>query len=331
MARYRQGMAQTRQSAAQFSVRGQELVLRVVGAYLDALYASEQLALAQAQRDATAEQRKVNDKLFERGEGTRTDMLETQARLDVAEADLLDAQDYELTARNTLAGIVGMEIASVDRLGPGFRTKGAPAAGFEAWKARALASNPEIQAQLHAVEAARLDIGASRAEHAPRLDLVAAYSANDSESISTLQQQSKVRSIGVQLNVPLYSGGQVSAVSRQAVAAHEKARAELQARSDKLLIEVRKEYNAAISSEARIAALDKAVASGELLVKATEQSIKGGVRINLDLLNARQQMFTARRDLARARYNYLLSDLRLRAAAGDLGAGDVRDMAAYFH
>jgi protease secretion system outer membrane protein len=329
-ARYKQGVAQTNMSAAQFSLRGQELVLRVVGAYLDALLATEELALAQAQRDAYSEQRKVNDKLFERGEGTRTDMLETQARLDVAEAAVLEAQDREVTARGTLSGVAGIEIHSVDRLGPGFKARPMAAGGFEAWKTRALASNPEIQAQQFAIDSAREEISRSRAGHAPRLDFVASYNANESDTLNTLNQQSTVRSIGLQLNVPLYSGGQISAVSRQAVAAHERARADLRGRLDKLLIEVRKEYNAAVSGDAKIAALDKAVLSGELLVKATEQSIKGGVRINLDLLNAKQQLFATRRDLAHARYNYLLSDLRLRAAAGALGEGDVREMAGLF-
>lgn len=329
-ARRKQGIAQTNMSAAQFSLRGQELVLRVVGAYLDALLANEELALALAQRDAYAEQRKVNDKLFERGEGTRTDMLETQARLDVAEAAVLEAQDREVTARDALSGVVGMEIRSVDRLGAGFRARPVAPAGFEAWKARALASNPEILAQQFALESAREEISRSRAGHTPRLDLVASYNANESDTLNTLNQQSTVRSIGLQLNVPLYSGGQVSALSRQAVAAHERAKADLQGRWDKLLLEVRKEYNAAVSGDAKIAALDKAVASGELLVKATEQSIKGGVRINLDLLNARQLLFSTRRNLAHARYNYLLSDLRLRSAAGALGEGDVREMAVYF-
>jgi protease secretion system outer membrane protein len=330
VARYQQGIAQTKMSAAQFSLRGQELVLRVVGAYLDVLLARDELALAQAQRDAYAEQRKVNDKLFEHGEGSRTDMLETQARLDVAEAAVLEAQDRELTARSALSALAGMDVGSVDRLGADFKVRPLPAGGFEAWKARALAANPELQAQRYGLEAARQEIERSRAGHAPRLDLVASYNANESDTLNTLNQQSRVRSIGVQLNIPLYAGGQVGALSRQAVAGYEKARAELQGRTDKLLIALRKDYNAALSGAARIAALDKAVASGELLVKATERSIKGGVRINLDLLNAKQQLFASRRDLAQARYGYLLSDLRLRAAAAALGEGDVRETAAHF-
>ncbi|MES2015765.1 MAG: TolC family outer membrane protein [Pseudomonadota bacterium] len=330
VARYKQGVAQTRLSAAQFDARGQELVLRVTSAYLDALLAADELALAQAHRDACIEQRKVNDRLFQHGEGSRTDMIETQARLDVAEADLIDAQDREVEARNTLAGIVGMPVDVVSGLAAGFKPGPLPDGGYAQWQERALAGNPELQAQAYAVEAARQEINRSRAGHAPRLDFVASYNANESDTLNTLNQRSTVRSVGLQLTVPLYAGGQVSAASRQAVAAHERAQADLQARTDKLLIELRKQYKAAASGQARIGALEQAVASGELLVKATEQSIRGGVRINLDLLNARQQLFGSQRDLAKARYNYFLSELKLRAAVGTVGAGDVREMAINF-
>jgi protease secretion system outer membrane protein len=96
-----------------------------------------------------------------------------------------------------------------------------------------------------------------------------------------------------------------------------------------VLIDLRKEYKALQSGVSRVDALLKSVASAELLIKATEQSIKGGVRINLDLLNAKEQLYTSKRDGA-ARYNYLLSSLRLRAAAGTLSPDDVRAMAPYF-
>ena len=85
-----------------------------------------------------------------------------------------------------------------------------------------------------------------------------------------------------------------------------------------------------LSSVKRIDALVKATESGKELMKATEQSIKGGVRINLDLLNARQQLFASQRDLAQARYGYLLAVLRLHAASGTLDAENVRQIAAYF-
>jgi protease secretion system outer membrane protein len=330
IARYRQGAVQTKQSAAQFEANTGEVVLRVVGAYADALFADDQLALAQVQRNLYQEQQKVNKRLFEKGEGTKTDMLETQARLDLSEAQLLESQDNLTTQRNTLEGVVGMDIGTLDKLAPDFHFETLSPATFEEWKAIALANNHDLQAARLGVEAARLEIGKQRAGHAPRLDFVATYSKGDSETLNTYTQDTVNRSIGIQLNVPLYAGGAVNATTRQAVASYERAKADLDVKTNRILIELRKAHDLVASSVARVGALVKATESGKELMKATEQSIKGGVRINLDLLNAQQQLFASQRDLAQARYSYLLGVLRLRAAAGTLDGGNVREIAAYF-
>ena len=330
IARYYQGVAQTSYSEAVFSGRAQELVVRVVSAYADAQYAEDQLALVIAQRDAYAEQKRVNERMFQKGEGTRTDMLETQAKYDVAEAQVIEAQDNLATARNTLAAIVGADITHLDPMSDDFRVKPMQPAAFDDWRAIALEHNAEIAAQRYGVDAARQEINKSRAGHAPRLDLIASYSKNKSETINTFNQDSTVRSIGAQLSIPIYSGGYVNAASRQAVANHEKAKSDLDAKTNQTLVELRKQYSLVLSSATKIEALVKSVNSASALVEATRQSIKGGVRINLDLLNAQQQLFAARRDLAQARYGYLLSYLKLRNAAGTLGADDLRSVAGYF-
>ncbi|NRR29087.1 TolC family outer membrane protein [Oxalobacteraceae bacterium] len=330
LARYKQGQAQSQYSEAVFSNQGQELVLRLAGAYFDAAVNSEQVALAQAQRDAQLEQKKLNERLFAKGEGTRTDVLETQARLDLTEAQLIEAQDNQRTALATLEAIVGEPVTSLDELGASFQVRPLQPSGYEQWQELALKNNPELQAQQFSIEASRQEINKNRAGHAPRLDFVASYNKGSAETLNTYTQDSVSRSIGVQLNIPLYSGGSVNAATRQASAAYEKARSEMDAKTSKVLIELRKQYNLALSSAARINALDKAVASAELLIKATEQSIKGGVRINADLLNAQQQLFVSKRDRAQARYGYLHAQLRLRAAAGSLAADDVVEVASYF-
>lgn len=329
-ARYKQGQAQSDSAAAQFSVRVQELVLRVVQAYTDALFATEQLRLATAQRDALAEQRKVNDRFFKQGEGTRTDMLETQARLDVAEAAVLEAQDNVVTLRATLAAIVGTDLGELDGLAANFRIMPMQEGGFDTWRKIAMENNPTILSRVLNIEVAHQEVNKAKAGHAPRLDFTATYSKANAETLNTYTQDSTARVVGVQLTVPLYQGGYVNAIARQAVAGEERARADLQAETDKALVELRKQYSAVLSGVSRIRALEKAVASGRLLMEATEQSIKGGVRINLDLLNAQQQLYTSERDLAQARYNYLLAILRLRAAAGTLGPDDVREIGLYF-
>lgn len=329
-ARYHQGVAQTNYSDAQFSARRQELILRLVGAYVDAKYAEDNLAFAIVQRDIYAEQRKMNDRMFEKGEGTKTDMLETQAKYDLAEAQALEAKDNLTDARNALAAMVGHEITSLDALRDDFRVKPMQPADFDEWKTMALEQNQEIIAQRHAVEAAAQEINRNRAGHMPRLDVIASVSTTSSDTINTFNQDVKTNSIGLQLNLPLYSGGSISAATSQAVSNHEKAKADFETKSSQVLIELRKNYNLTLSGELRINALVKSVSSARLLVEATQKSVKGGLRTNLDVLNAQQQMFAAKRDLSRARYNYLLGYLRLRQASGAVGISDLQGIASYF-
>lgn len=331
VARYRQGKVQAEQGEAAYAAAGDEVAVRVTSAYMDALFAEDQVALSKVSRDMYLEQMHVNQHLFEKGEGTRTDMLETQARLDIAEAQLTEAQDNAVAARDTLAGIIGTDPGSLDKLAEGFRPAPVTLKSFEEWETLARANNRELAAARLAVENARLDIGRNQAGHYPRIDFIAEYNKGDAQSINTYTQNTVNRTIGVQVNIPIYQGGAISASTRQAAANYERTQADVDARTSKVLVELRKAYSLAVSSVNKIEALEKAVASGQLLMKATEQSIKGGVRINLDLLNAQQQLYTSQRDLAQARYQYLLALLRLRAAAGTLESGNVREVAAYFH
>ena len=330
IARYRQGKAQSAQSEEAYEAAIDEVSVRVVSAYLDVLFAQDQLALAKVQRDASLELKTLNQRLLEKGEGTKTDMLETQARLDLAEAQVIEAQDNVTATRNTLEGVIGMDPGELDRLGEQFRPIALEPVAFEDWRKLALARNNQLAAARLAVETARLDIDRVRAGHYPRVDFVATYNKSDSESLTNLNQQQVNRQLGVQVNIPLYQGGAISASTRQAAAAYGRAQAELDARTNEITVELRKAHSLVTSSARKVDALSKAVESGKLLMTATEQSIKGGVRINLDLLNAQQQLFTSQRDLAQARYAYLIALMRLRAAAGVLQADSVREIAAHF-
>ena len=257
-------------------------------------------------------------------------MLETQAKFDLAEAQVLEARDNLINTRNALAAMVGQDIEKLDPLADEFRVRPMLPETFEAWKQSTLANNPEILAQRYAVEIAREEINKSRAGHSPRLDLIASTGKNSSDTTNTFNQSAKVHTIGVQLNVPLYAGGAVTAATSQAVANYSKAQADLDAKINLVVLELRKQYNLTLSSAVRIDAAAKALSSSTLLVEATRKSVKGCQRTNLDVLNAQQQLFEARRDLALARYNYLLGYLRLRYAAGTLSVADLTDIAGYF-
>lgn len=328
--RYRQGKVQSDQAVQAYEAGVDEVSVRVVSAYMDVLFAEDQLALARVQRDMYAEQQKVNDFLFQKGEGTKTDSLETQARLDLAEAQLVEAQDHVVAVRNTLAGVIGMDPGTLDQLGPNFRPVTLDVASFEEWRKLALERNNTLAATRLAVENARLDINRNRAGHLPRVDFVAAYSKSDSESLNLLGTESTNRSIGVQVNIPIYQGGAINAQTRQAAASYGRAQSELDVRTHETLIELRRAHDLVMSSGRKIDALVKAVDSSKELMKATEQSIKGGVRINLDLLTAQQTLFTSQRDLAQARYSYLVGLMRLRAASGTLAPDAIREIGAFF-
>jgi protease secretion system outer membrane protein len=329
--RYRQGKVMAAQGEAALDSGRDQVALRVVGAYVDVLFAEDQAALARVSRDMYAENQKVNQRMFEKGEGTKTDMLETQAKLDVAEAQLVEAQDNVVEKRNTLEGVIGQDPGQLEHLSDGFHVGAVKPVSFEDWRVQAIANNPDLKAARLAVENARLEVSKNRAGHAPRVDMIASWSKGDSETLNTAGTSSVNRAIGVQVNIPIYQGGAISASTRQAAANYERAKAELDARINKVVVEVRSAHNVVMSAQRKVEALDKAVASGKELMKATEQSIKGGVRINLDLLNAQQQLYVSQRDLAQARYNYLIGMLRLRAATGIIGQTDIREIAAYFH
>lgn len=329
-ARYKQGIAQTNYSDAIFSARSKDLMIRLVTAYADTKFAEDQLDLYRAQRDALAEQKRINERMFEKGEGTKTDMLETQAKLDVAEAQVLEASDNVTNLRNTLAAITGLESNQLDSLRADFQLAPAALNTFEEWMTVATENNPEITAAKYSLEVAEHEISKSKAGHAPRLELNASYNRSVSDSVTNYSQDQTVKSIGVQLVIPIYSGGYVNAITNQSVANRDKARAELDATRSRIGIELRRQYNALQSSATKIAALQKSVNSSSLLVEATKQSVKGGVRINLDVLSAEQQLVATRRDLAQAKYNYLISFLKLRVAAGTVNVEDLQTVAGYF-
>lgn len=329
-ARYRQGVAQTQVSEAQFVVRSQELIVRLVGLYAPAKYAEDQLSAAIAQRDAYAEQRKANERLLQLGEGTKTEVLEAQAKYDLAQAQILEARDNLMNARNALAAVVGQEITALDALAEDFQVKPMEPASFEAWRDIALTNSPEIVAQRVAVTVAVEEVRKNYAGHAPRLDVIANLNKNRSETTNTLNQSSNGYSLGLQLNIPIYSGGAVNAATSQALSNHDKALADLDVKTSQVLVELRKQYSLTLSGVHRISAAEKSLSSAHLLVDATQKSVKGGIRTNLDVLNAQHQVFEAKRELALMRYNYLLSYLRLRYSAGTLGPADLNQISAFF-
>lgn len=334
LARYRQGLAQSEQSLAVFDSQTNALAIRLMEAYANVLLALEQVALIEAESAAYQELMKANEALWQKGEGTRTDAIETRSRFLVSQAQLAEVRGTLDTARRQLEGIVGADlrgaIAAMSGLPRNFRPQPLSPSSIEAWQALALEGSPDIRALRHAQEVARQDMERARAGHMPRVDLVASMSRSLSETTMTINQRLRNESAGVQVTLPLYSGGGVDAATRQASANHEKAQAQLEARINEVMVDLRKHFNLLVSGAAKIEAFEQAVESAENQVVAMRKSIAGGQRVNADLLNAIQQLRVVRRDQAQARYAYLTSWLRLKAHTGPVGEEEIQRLASYF-
>jgi protease secretion system outer membrane protein len=191
-------------------------------------------------------------------------------------------------------------------------------------------SNPELIAQRARVQVATQEARRARAVRMPRLDLVANLSQADSDTVSTYEQNSLTRGVGVQFSMPLMAGGGISAEIRQKEALRKREESVLEAMTNEMFVNLQRQFNATQSGRARIVALGVSLESARLLVTATEKSVVAGARTNLDVLQARQQWFAVRSELSLARYQYLVAELGLRRAAGTLSETDLEAMARLF-
>lgn len=324
-----QGVARTAASEALFRLREQELMVRVFEAYSKALLASEEVRLVEAQLQSVNELLRSNEQRLAKGEGTRTDLLETQSKQELIRAELIVAQDRALNARVALQAIVGESVNKLERLAP----EGAVAlvqGTLDDWRSKAFDINPEVESLKQTLEAARQEVRRVDAGHYPRLALLLSIGSSESDTTSTYRQSSRTITVGVQLNVPIFAGGSVSAQARQAVAQHMKAQAALNARVAELEVELHRQYSAQKNGVLRIAALQSAVATSHSLIEATQRSFIGGERTNVDILNAQERLAQSVRDLTQARYEQLLAGLRLRLLTGVLSESDLRVVASNF-
>ncbi len=328
--RYKGGQAQVSYSDARFSGGAQDLIVRLATAYLETLLAEDQLRLAIAQRDAYQENQQANQRMLDLGAGTRTDMLETRARFELGQAQVVEAQNQVDNRRNELAVIIGRDPGVLDSLASGLPELPLAPASLAEWERLARERNPEVRVQRHSVDYAQTEVERNRAGHYPRVDLVASHSRNTADSLFTFNQQSTVNSVGVQMSVPIYNGGGVNAQTRQAAARLAAGRAELDAATQKAVVEVRRQYQLLAGTRAKMEATAQAAMSAAEAVEATRKSVTGGQRVNLDVLTALQQLYLARRDLADARHGHLLAYLRLHAAGGVLDSDVLARIAGAF-
>lgn len=332
-AQYRVGDERAEAAGLTLERARQALAVRVLQAYTDVLFAQQALSLAEAQVRSLHEDARRSARFVAAGEGTRTDELEIEARSRVVEAQAIEARDALRDARNGLAMVIGPDLGERP-LAPlqlaGFSVLGEDGLALPDWRNQALSGNPELRAQRHLLEASRQRYNAARAGHLPTARLYARKQITDSSAENQIGQRYDTGSIGIEITIPIYSGGQTSAASSQALAEQEEAQHKLDGATRALLDDLERQYHTYASSRLRIDAYARAAQAATERVKATRRSVLAGERTNLDVLDAERQQFETERDLARARYDYLLAWMALRWQAGVLQDEDVRRMSTLF-
>ena len=241
-------------------------------------------------------------------------------------AQQIDAANAVDLAERTLASITSQAVpaASLAPLDASRLPLEAPTpASFDGWLTLAESSNPELASLRFAVEASNQEVEKQRSGHFPTLDLIAQRSYSASETVSTIGSQYHTDLVGVQVGIPLFSGGAVTSAERQALAGLERARQQYEAGKRQMTLNLRREFNNVTQGIVKIQALEEAFKSAKLALASTQMGVNAGTRNTLDVLNARQQVFSAQRDLGKGRYDYVVARLRLKAAAGTLGEGDI--------
>ncbi|MDB5892454.1 MAG: type secretion outer membrane protein TolC family [Polaromonas sp.] len=314
---YRQANAQVDDANAILEREIQNVAVRVSSAYFETLLTAEQLALVLAQKTAFTTQFDAARKRFAAGTGTRTDIDEAQAAMDLNVAEELEARQNVIFTQRQLQTLINRPVDNVATLDPSKLVLTDPTPALvEDWIELAELNSPEIQSLKAQVEVSRYEIEKAKAGHYPTLDAVAQWSRTDSDSVTTVNNRYTNKSVGLQLNVPLFTGGYVNSQIRQALADQERANAALEATRRDLGVRLHREFRGVTEGRLRIRALEQAVRSTEQVALSNRRSFEAGSRTLVDTLNAEQQKVSAQRDLAQARFLYLISKVRLNALAG---------------
>jgi outer membrane protein len=325
---YAQAKEQVKIADMQFRVAEQDLILRVAQAYFDVLESQDNIAFIDAQKSAITEQLAFAKRNFEVGTATITDTHEAQARFDLAVAQEIAEQNNLNIRLRALEKIIGKPPGTLDTLADPALLKGGPGS-IDEWAARAVEGNLQAEIQRIAKTIADQEVERNRAGHHPTVDAVAGYNINNNQSFGTGKIDTKIASIGLELNLPIYQGGLTSSRVREAVANQEKARQDVEVATREAGLQARQAWLNVNSGVARVRALEQALVSTQAQLDSTKLGLEVGVRTNLDVLNAEQQVLSAQRDLAGARYASLLAGLALKAAIGSLSPEDLAEIDQY--
>ena len=321
-----QTITQVSQADKQYHLTQQQLILRSTQAYFDVLLAQDKIDLLAAQKVAILSQLDQANANFEVGTATVTDVNEAQARFDLVLAQEIAAVNEYDVATYAVQAITGDFPNKLAPVKPDIQVVQLTQK-MQDWLDVAAINNLTIQIQQDAFTLADQEVARAQAGHLPTLDAVVNYSDTYSNgSANGFGNELKNGTIGLQLSIPLYQGGAISSRARQAVLNKQKAADDVEIARRQTALETQRAYLNLSTSIAQVKALDQALISSQSQLNSTKLGYEVGVRTGVDVLNAQQQFFSAKRDLLQARYSYLVNIIRLKSAAGMVAEPDLQDI-----
>jgi outer membrane protein len=307
------------------------LLIRVSQAYFDVLTSEDNFELVQNQKKAVSEQLASAQRNFEVGTATITGVRDAQARYDLANAQAIAAENDLRTKRLALNMVVGLNDAKPKRLAKNTTLVAAPKEDVNAWVSQAHTSSPAVrQAQL-AVEVADFEMDKATAVHKPTLDAQMTYGRTENlkgafvgTTYSSTPSTTWNPTVGLVLNVPLFTGFSGVYKVKEAIALKDKAQADLENARRGTEQATRNTYFGLLAGLSQVKAYEAAEASSQSALDANKLGYSVGVNINIDVLNSQSQLYQTKRDLAKARYDVLVTNLKLRQAAGTLTPADLQ-------
>jgi outer membrane protein len=311
----------------------QDLIIRVGQTYFDVLAAEDRLTSTHANRQAIARQLEQAKQRFEVGLIAITDVQESQAAYDQAVADEIAAKRSLATAREFLREITGEYVSSLSAPGEEFPMRLPTPASEAAWVDLALSQNLSLVSSRLDEQLARDEISFRRNGHYPTVDLVANLGESDTDGKQDTGQgfldtkrDFETDSIGIQVTVPIFSGGSTSSRVREAVYLHRAAREQLQRVTRETERQTRDAYLGVTAEMARVEALAQAVESSQTALEATQAGFDVGTRTIVDVLDSQFALYRSITLFYQARYDYLMNALRLKQAAGSLQIQDLEEI-----
>ena len=329
MAVYRQSKIMDKIAQTTLSIAGQSLALNVAKAYFDLALARDRLEFITARKKAISEQLARAKKAFEVGIAAITDMREAQAEFDMATSQEITArQDLEIT-RAALRKITGKADVEPAELKEPFTPTPPDPADLNQWITLAEKRNLTLETSRQAGKLADEEVNRSRADLFPTVDIVANYNdyRQDNSSFG-VGINTTSSSVGLKLSMPLFTGGAASSKIREAMANADKAASENEETARRIRLQTRTAFLRVQGAVARVKALEQALGSSQSALESTQGGFEVGLRSEIDVLNAQERFFNAKFELARAKYNYILSRLQLSATVGGLDETDLAAVSA---